>query len=636
MLIADEKLNCIEAEDSEILEVLRSDRSRVLDLPGVGDEPIEIYVVVTSRAGRSEVFSAAYVASRRSIRVFRLPAPEVPAAGYRNALKQVISYWEGYDFKFEPVKINYAKAMREVVIRSIPVIMSPLALRKLQEESNRPQSRLTRKDHAASSGEMAGTAKAVKESAPVVPTAAAICEAEEVANQEDAAARKLSELAARKQAAAEVARKQAEEAARKEAEEAARQQAEDVARRQAEEAAAAALKQAEAAAREKAAEEEARKKAAEEAAQKQAAEEEARKKAAEEEARKKAAEEEARKKAAEEAAQKQAAEEEARKQAAEEEARKQAAEEEARKQAAEAAARKKAAEEAARKKAAEETAQKQAAEEEARKQAAEAAARKKAAEDEARKQAAEAAARKKAAEEEARKQAAAAAARKQAAEAAAATRVVSPPGEKLEERPRAKAHEAAWQQAEDARKKAEEAARSLTPQERAALIIERESKEARVRAMVDEAAALLLGGGGETKGHAPGIPGESFTLVPGLETLTYAQPMEVAELYISLSMVVLSPENYPQQHCSAYICTFHRQGKVELYVVLRLRDSRRSLFYTPRRQPANMQEYRQQVAAAVRFLEVTGFLVEPTPLGSTPEERKKSLAVMPFLTATGT
>ncbi|HBT83238.1 MAG TPA: hypothetical protein DEB35_07420, partial [Desulfuromonas sp.] len=313
-----------------------------------------------------------------------------------------------------------------------------------------------------------------------------------------------------------------------------------------------------------------------------------------------------------------------------------AAEEEARKQAAEAAARKKAAEEAARKKAAEETAQKQAAEEEARKQAAEAAARKKAAEDEARKQAAEAAARKKAAEEEARKQAAAAAARKQAAEAAAATRVVSPPGEKLEERPRAKAHEAAWQQAEDARKKAEEAARSLTPQERAALIIERESKEARVRAMVDEAAALLLGGGGETKGHAPGIPGESFTLVPGLETLTYAQPMEVAELYISLSMVVLSPENYPQQHCSAYICTFHRQGKVELYVVLRLRDSRRSLFYTPRRQPANMQEYRQQVAAAVRFLEVTGFLVEPTPLGSTPEERKKSLAVMPFLTATGT
>ncbi|OGR36158.1 MAG: hypothetical protein A2091_02200 [Desulfuromonadales bacterium GWD2_61_12] len=618
MLIADEKLNCIEAEDSEILEVLRSDRSRVLDLPGVGDEPIEIYVVVTSRAGRSEVFSAAYVASRRSIRVFRLPAPEVPAAGYRNALKQVISYWEGYDFKFEPVKINYAKAMREVVIRSIPVIMSPLALRKLQEESNRPQSRLTRKDHAASSGEMAGTAKAVKESAPVVPTAAAICEAEEVANQEDAAARKLSELAARKQAAAEVARKQAEEAARKEAEEAARQQAEDVARRQAEEAAAAALKQAEAAAREKAAEEEARKKAAEEAAQKQAAEEEARKKAAEEEARKKAAEEEARKKAAEEAAQKQAAEEEARKQAAE------------------AAARKKAAEEAARKKAAEETAQKQAAEEEARKQAAEAAARKKAAEDEARKQAAEAAARKKAAEEEARKQAAAAAARKQAAEAAAATRVVSPPGEKLEERPRAKAHEAAWQQAEDARKKAEEAARSLTPQERAALIIERESKEARVRAMVDEAAALLLGGGGETKGHAPGIPGESFTLVPGLETLTYAQPMEVAELYISLSMVVLSPENYPQQHCSAYICTFHRQGKVELYVVLRLRDSRRSLFYTPRRQPANMQEYRQQVAAAVRFLEVTGFLVEPTPLGSTPEERKKSLAVMPFLTATGT
>ena len=582
MLIADEKLNCIEAEDSEILEVLRSDRSRVLDLPGVGDEPIEIYVVVTSRAGRSEVFSAAYVASRRSIRVFRLPAPEVPAAGYRNALKQVISYWEGYDFKFEPVKINYAKAMREVVIRSIPVIMSPLALRKLQEESNRPQSRLTRKDHAASSGEMAGTAKAVKESAPVVPTAAAICEAEEVANQEDAAARKLSELAARKQAAAEVARKQAEEAARKEAEEAARQQAEDVARRQAEEAAAAALKQAEAAAREKAAEEEARKKAAEEAAQKQAAEEEARK------------------------------------------------------QAAEAAARKKAAEEAARKKAAEETAQKQAAEEEARKQAAEAAARKKAAEDEARKQAAEAAARKKAAEEEARKQAAAAAARKQAAEAAAATRVVSPPGEKLEERPRAKAHEAAWQQAEDARKKAEEAARSLTPQERAALIIERESKEARVRAMVDEAAALLLGGGGETKGHAPGIPGESFTLVPGLETLTYAQPMEVAELYISLSMVVLSPENYPQQHCSAYICTFHRQGKVELYVVLRLRDSRRSLFYTPRRQPANMQEYRQQVAAAVRFLEVTGFLVEPTPLGSTPEERKKSLAVMPFLTATGT
>jgi hypothetical protein len=129
----------------------------------------------------------------------------------------------------------------------------------------------------------------------------------------------------------------------------------------------------------------------------------------------------------------------------------------------------------------------------------------------------------------------------------------------------------------------------------------------------------------------PSVPGAFFQVDLELAGIDYVAAEEVAELHQGLCMIQLSLEGYPSQYCAGYIIGLQQGRSRQVFVAFRLSASGRNLVYRPTHRPRNQAEYGKALREAIKFLRVVGLETEPLPLPAAPGERCGFLAAVPVL-----
>lgn len=116
-----------------------------------------------------------------------------------------------------------------------------------------------------------------------------------------------------------------------------------------------------------------------------------------------------------------------------------------------------------------------------------------------------------------------------------------------------------------------------------------------------------------------------------LSVVEYDSSEDILEVHESMNMAQLSLEGYHSQHCSAWIVGL-KKGKVrQVHVAFGLSESARNLIYSPAKPIRNNDDYKRAMGEALKFLEVVGYLPEKTPLGKSPREQGHRLNGIPVL-----
>ncbi|AMV72817.1 hypothetical protein JCM30471_13320 [Desulfuromonas carbonis] len=146
--------NWIVVETADVVAVYRSAAPQPLrgarpDLP-----QLQGFVVVTGSGGRQQVFAALYSRELKRGLVFQVREAQQPELPPDTLLQRAFARFSAHGFHLEPVNLKYGAAMREVVIRDIPVIASPETAQRALEQ------------HAALQAELKWQAEANEENAP--------------------------------------------------------------------------------------------------------------------------------------------------------------------------------------------------------------------------------------------------------------------------------------------------------------------------------------------------------------------------------------------------------------------------------------------------------------------------------------
>jgi hypothetical protein len=124
----------IVAETAEVVAVYRAPAPQPLpgglaDLP-----PVQAFAVVTGSNGRQQVFAALYVKELKQALIFAVRDPQQPEAPPDPLLQRVLTRFAAAGIHLDPVNLKYGAAMREVVVRDIPVLASPETAGKAAEQ----------------------------------------------------------------------------------------------------------------------------------------------------------------------------------------------------------------------------------------------------------------------------------------------------------------------------------------------------------------------------------------------------------------------------------------------------------------------------------------------------------------------
>ena len=124
----------IVAETAEVVAVYRAPAPQPLpgglaDLP-----PVQAFAVVTGSNGRQQVFAALYVKELKRALVFAVRDPQQADAPPDPLLQRVLTRFAAAGIHLDPVNLKYGAAMREVVVRDIPVLASPETAGKTAEQ----------------------------------------------------------------------------------------------------------------------------------------------------------------------------------------------------------------------------------------------------------------------------------------------------------------------------------------------------------------------------------------------------------------------------------------------------------------------------------------------------------------------
>lgn len=118
MLALDSTVGCIEASESEVLELYRS--SAVIRSPG----KLEAYVCAIKKKAGIKVYLA-LVADDRKIYVYTKPGVADDESGYQQTVERALACARSMGFSPEAVDLNYSPAMREVVVRNTKILRPP-------------------------------------------------------------------------------------------------------------------------------------------------------------------------------------------------------------------------------------------------------------------------------------------------------------------------------------------------------------------------------------------------------------------------------------------------------------------------------------------------------------------------------
>lgn len=124
MLALDSTLGCIEASESEILELYRSATVTRISSSSAKPEKVEAYVCAIKKKSQVKVYLA-LVADDRKIFVYTKQGKADSESDYQQTVERAIACARSLGFSPEPVELSYSPAMREVVLRTTKILRPP-------------------------------------------------------------------------------------------------------------------------------------------------------------------------------------------------------------------------------------------------------------------------------------------------------------------------------------------------------------------------------------------------------------------------------------------------------------------------------------------------------------------------------
>jgi len=124
MLALDSTVGCIEASESEVLELYRSSAVIRSSSPDAKPEKLEAYVCAIRKKTTVKVYLA-LVADDRKIYVYTKPGKADGESDYQRTVERALACAGSMGFSPEPVDLNYSPAMREVVVRNTKILRPP-------------------------------------------------------------------------------------------------------------------------------------------------------------------------------------------------------------------------------------------------------------------------------------------------------------------------------------------------------------------------------------------------------------------------------------------------------------------------------------------------------------------------------
>jgi hypothetical protein len=132
----------------------------------------------------------------------------------------------------------------------------------------------------------------------------------------------------------------------------------------------------------------------------------------------------------------------------------------------------------------------------------------------------------------------------------------------------------------------------------------------------------------------PPPPGAAFRVDWDLTAVPCSSVSELCEVYQGIGLVQLCLEGYPNQYCSAAVLVLKKGESRQVYMPFRLSTSKEVLIYVPARQPDTQADYTRTMKEAVRFLQTVGMEVERIPLGRKGSHPNPALeSLLPLLAA---
>jgi hypothetical protein len=130
MLVGEESRFYIEAVEAEVDAIFRSRETFELTGGGAPTLSCQAFVFGIQREEEYQVFVALHSKSCKRNLVYSIAAEKKGKSGYEAAMKGAIDACQAMGYAMESVNLKFSTAMREVVIRDIPVLLSPAAARK--------------------------------------------------------------------------------------------------------------------------------------------------------------------------------------------------------------------------------------------------------------------------------------------------------------------------------------------------------------------------------------------------------------------------------------------------------------------------------------------------------------------------
>ena len=125
MFALDRSLHCIEATEQEVVAVYRSAAAVAVSPPGAKHMTSEAFICVVRKDEQSSVYVALAEAGNKSVLIFTRGKGDYNSKSIDDPLKAALGFAESMGFSMETVNLDYGRALREVVVRSIRVIHDP-------------------------------------------------------------------------------------------------------------------------------------------------------------------------------------------------------------------------------------------------------------------------------------------------------------------------------------------------------------------------------------------------------------------------------------------------------------------------------------------------------------------------------
>ncbi|RNC71360.1 MAG: hypothetical protein ED859_04205 [Desulfuromonadales bacterium] len=140
---------------------------------------------------------------------------------------------------------------------------------------------------------------------------------------------------------------------------------------------------------------------------------------------------------------------------------------------------------------------------------------------------------------------------------------------------------------------------------------------------------------GGSDSPAEGALPVEFSLDKSITCIEYDAPEEIIDLYQSLNVVNITSEGRVPQPSGACVCALKRGDVFGVYVAWNLMSDKVTLVYTPERQPADTVECGQMVLNAMAYVETVGFMMDATRLPADRDKRARVLSKVSVLCQKG-